>query len=122
VQPPAQTGPPTSQYHYVLVPTPAAPAVPGPRILEIAVSDRNVTAPGPVAARIKTTNDVVSVDIRSMGRTFSVPHQGPGLFEGTNRLPSIPFFLKGRTYTIDFVATDDQGRTATQSISVYLNR
>ncbi|MDQ6932728.1 MAG: hypothetical protein M3160_06090 [Candidatus Eremiobacteraeota bacterium] len=81
-----------------------------------------MTAPGPIAARIRTTDDVISVDVRSMGRAFSVAKQGPGLFEGTNRLPNIPFFLKGKTYSVDFVATDGSGRTVTQSVSIYLNR
>ncbi len=121
-QPPAPTsGAPTGQYRYVVLPTPSAEQS-APRILEIDLSDRNVTAPGPVAARVRTTDDVMSVSVRSMGRAFTVARQSPGLFEGTDRLPNIPFIFKGRTYSIDFVATDGNGRTVTQSVSVYLNR
>jgi hypothetical protein len=94
----------------------------GPRILEIDLSDRSVRAPGPIAARVRTSDDIVSVNVRSMGRTFAVARQAPGLFEGTDRLPDIPFIFKGRSYSVDFVATDANGRSVTQTVSVYLNR
>lgn len=118
-----------SQYAYVVTPTPApatatssATAIATPQILEIDLNAQRYRAPQIVDVRVKTTADVSSVTVHLLGREAAVPKIAPGVFSAQRALPDVPFFLKGRTYGVQFVAATDDGRTTSSTVSVYLER
>ena len=121
VQAPASTTAQPAQYAYVVVPS-ASPSSAGPQILEVSLLSRDYTAPGPVAVRVRTSPDVTTVTATLMGREVGVPRIGDGTFEMHQQLPDIPFFLKGRDYTVKFVAATTDGRKTEANIAVHLNR
>lgn len=120
----AQTGTPapSSAQQYAYVTVPAASPAPAPRILEVDLSAQRYRAPAVVDVQVKTSPDVSSVIVRLLGREASLPRVGAGLFSARRALPDVPFFLKGRTYSVQFVAATDDGRTASAAVNVYLER
>ncbi len=111
--------PPNAAYAYrVVIP----PTQSSPSISEIDFNDKALSAPGPVAVLVKTSDDVATLSARLLGREQGLPKLATGQFGGTQQLPQIPFFLKGRDYAVDFVATTADGRTAQAQVVVHLNR
>lgn len=106
-------------YLYVYVP-PAS--VPPSKILEIDLNDKTLHAPGEVRVRVLTTTDVVSVVVRAMGREISVPRVIPGLFAAEDKIPHVPFFLRGHTYDVDFIAASGDGKSTTITLPIDLAR
>ena len=108
------------------VPLPAVPPPPAggsPRIMEIAANDRVLHKGGMLLVRITTSLDVTRVLLRSMGREIAVPQMSPGVFSGQEQLPSgIPSFMLNRTYQIEVVATTADGRSASFTVPVRLER
>lgn len=121
--PAASSASTTPQYAYVVVPSPepAAPAT-APKILEVALFSREYRAPSTVGVRVRTSSDVTAVTARLLGRERAVPKISDGTFEAIEQLPDLPFFLKGRDYTVDFVAATNDGRTASAQVTVHLDR
>lgn len=118
VAPPASVGP----YGFVYTPPPEAQNADtnAPRILEIDLNDRVLSAPGPVRVRVVTNPAVNSVIVGTMGRQLAVPQTAPGVFSAEDQMPNIPFFLRNRTYDIQFIASTPYGRTTTVTIPVTL--
>lgn len=115
----ATLAPPTAAYAYrVVIP----PTQTTPSISEIDFNDKALSAPGPVSVLVKTSDDVATLSARLLGREQSVPKLGAGQFGGTQQLPQVPFFLKGRDYAVDFIATTVDGRTTQAQVVVHLNR
>ncbi|MEA2688564.1 MAG: hypothetical protein QOD51_1171 [Candidatus Eremiobacteraeota bacterium] len=108
-------------FAYVVAPGPGPAGA--PRILEIALNDRVLHKGGLLLVRITTSTDVTTVVARTMGHEIAVPQGAPGYFAGQEQLPSgIPFFLLGRSYQVEFVATTADGRSTTYSLPVRLER
>jgi hypothetical protein len=119
---PPQPSASPNPFAYVVTPSPA-PAAGAPRIVEIALNDRVLHMGGPLLVRVMTSADVTAVVARTMGRQIAIPQGAPGYFAGQEQLPSgIPFFLLGRTYQIEFVASTADGRTASFTMPVRLER
>jgi len=117
---PAPTGTP-NPFSYVVDPAPGPSGA--PRIIEIALNDRVLHKGGMLLVKVTTSPDVTSVRARTLGREIVVPQGAPGYFAGQEQLPdAIPFFLLNRTYQIDFVATTADGRSATYTMPVRLER
>jgi hypothetical protein len=114
--PPATASP--SPFHYCY--QPPLPPDDEPHIIEIDLTDR-IMRPGPMELRVLTDPNVTSVAVRTMGRAFEVPQQSTGIFAASATVPQIPFFLKGRTYWVDFVATRPDGHQTVVSLPVVLN-
>lgn len=120
--------PTPSPLHYVIVPTPAPSVSPAsvqeqaPQILEIDLSDRELSAPGPLSVRVITSINVNGVWARVAGRERGIPPTHAGLFEASDQLPSMPFFLKGKAYTVDFVAKTVDGRETVVSVPIFIKR
>lgn len=116
--------PPPSPYHFVFAPTPApgaaTPAPDAPAILEVDLTDQAISAPGPFNIRVLTSPPVSAVTIRALGRTIELPKTATGQFSVDSQLPSLPFWLKGKTFAVDFVASVPDGRTAKVTIPVTL--
>jgi hypothetical protein len=91
-----------------------------PRIIEIDLTDR-IVRPGLLQLRVLADPSVTSIIVRAMGRQFAVPQQSSGMFAVSNNVPSIPFFLKGRTFWVDFIASRQDGRQTVVSLPVVLN-
>ncbi|GAC1502860.1 MAG: hypothetical protein NVS1B14_07890 [Vulcanimicrobiaceae bacterium] len=111
---------PGTRYAYVVVP--AAPPSPAPKILEIALNAQRYSAPGTVDVRVRTTDDVTLLTAKLLGRERAIPKIAAGLFADLQALPDVPFFLKGHDYTVEFVATTDDGRRTAANVTVHLNR
>lgn len=108
--------PTANPYRYVIVPTPApnAPTTTdptAPQILEIALNERELDAPGPIKVRIRTNPPVSSVVARALGRDVPIPQREPGIFADEQRIPSVPFFYRNRIFTIEIVAATPDGRS-----------
>jgi hypothetical protein len=119
--PTAQPSTSPNLFGYVVAPSPGPTGA--PRILEIALNDRVLHKGGLLLVRVTTTADVTAVVARTMGHEIAIPQGAPGYFAGQEQLPSgIPFFLLGRSYQVEFVATTADGRTASFSLPVRLER
>lgn len=118
---PQPSGTPNPFTYIVQPPPPAAADV--PRIVEIAANDRVLHKGGMLLVRITTSPDVTHVLARTMGREIGIPQMSPGVFAGQEQLPSgIPFFMLNRTYQIEIVATTADGRSASFTVPVRLER
>jgi hypothetical protein len=113
--------PTPNPYHYVVVP-PQQPVTPAgaPQIVEVALNERTLEAPGPLLVRITTSPNVGSVTARAFGRQLGIPQLAPGVFGGTDQLPVLPAFLLGRSYDIEFVAATQDGRSTSFTLPVGL--
>lgn len=122
--------PTPNPFHYVTVPPPPpAPSVApaseqekAPQILEIDLNERELSAPGPLSVRVVTSINVNGVWARVAGRERGIPPTHAGLFEASDQLPRMPFFLKGKEYTVDFVAKTVDGRETVVSIPIFIKR
>ncbi len=109
-------------FTYVVAP-PAPAASNAPRIAEIAANDRVLHKGGLLLVRITTSPDVTHVIARTMNHEIGIPQIAPGVFSGQEQLPSsIPFFMLNRTYQIEIVATTADGRSASFTVPVRLER
>lgn len=91
-----------------------------PQILEIDLNSTTLAAPGPVRVRVLTNPAVNAVTARTMGRELGVPQKAAGVFGADDELPGIPFFLRNRTYGVQFIASTPDGRTTSVTIPVTL--
>lgn len=91
-----------------------------PRILEIDLTDRIVRS-GPMQVRVLADPAVTSIIVRAMDRWFEIPRQSPGIFSISGNVPDIPFFLKGRTVWVDFIASRPDGQQTVVSLPIVLN-
>lgn len=116
---------PTPAYNFIYRATPAPSgtriAAPNPpQINEIDVSDATIITPGVIRVRVLTSDAVSSVTADTFGRTVPIPQERAGLFALATTLPEVPFFLKNRTYNIEFVAAVPDGRTARVTLPLIL--
>ena len=106
-------------YHYTYSPPPlASPPADAGQILEVDLSDQTIKVPGHLSVRVVTTANVAAVSIRAMGHEVALPKAGPGVFGADEDIPDIPFFLKNRSYNVDFIAATDSGRRTMVTIPV----
>jgi hypothetical protein len=109
-------------FTYIVEP-PAPTASNAPRISEIAANDRVLHKGGLLLVRITTSLDVTRVVLRGMGHEIAVPQISPGVYSGQEQLPTgIPFFMLNRTYQIEVLATTADGRSASFTVPVRLER
>ena len=120
-QPPTPSPAPNPFAYVVPVPPPAGNG--SPRIAEIAANDRVLHKGGLLLVRITTSPDVTHVIARTWNHEIGIPQISPGVFSGQETLPSnIPFFMLNRTYQIEIVATTADGRSASYTVPVRLER
>jgi hypothetical protein len=121
---PATPAPGSTQSPYRFVYTPAPGAVDtasdAPSIIEIDLTDKILRAPGPLNIRVVTSAPVSKVTLHVLGRDLSLPKTGDGLFSVDNQLPAVPFWLRGKTYQVDFIAAVPDGRSVKVTIPVTL--
>ena len=107
-------------FTYVVTPA-AGPNL--PRITEIALNDRVLHKGGGLLVRVTTTADVVTLMARTLGREIGIPQMAPGVFAGQEQLPNgIPAYLLNRSYDVEFVATTGDGRNASYTVPIRLER
>jgi len=115
--------PPLVSYGYKYRPASVASAdTHAPQILEIDLNDQQLSAPGPLAVRVLTSINVNGVYAHISGKTIGIPPLVPGDFEAMTTVPSMPAFLKGRNYTVQFEAITIDGRRTTADVSIYIKR
>ncbi|MBV8726180.1 MAG: hypothetical protein JO233_00220 [Candidatus Eremiobacteraeota bacterium] len=93
-----------------------------PQIFEIDLNDQQLTAPGPLAVRVLTSINVNGVYAHISGKTIGVPPLVPGDFEASTNMPSMPSFLKGKSYTVQFEAITIDGRRTTADVRIFIKR
>jgi hypothetical protein len=118
---PPATQPAPNPFGYIVVPSPGPTGQ--PQFLEIAANDK-VLHPGQLAIlRVTTTTDVTSVVANALGSDLALPQAAPGVFGGQEQLPGwIPFWYLGKNYTVTFTARTSDGRAATTTLPIRLQR
>ena len=108
-------------FGYIVEPSPGPAGA--PRIVQVALNDRTLHKGGMLLVRVTTSPDVTTLVARTMGQQIGIPQGAPGYFAGQQQLPSgIPFWLLNRTYEVEFIASTADGRTATFSLPIRLER
>jgi hypothetical protein len=112
---------PTPQYRFVYRATPSPNTTPfpgphAPEIDEIDLSDSTLVPPANIYGRILTNPEVVSVSAQTMGAVLNIPQQSPGVFGLSASIPSVPSFLRNRSFDVTFTATVSDGRTASVTL------
>ncbi len=116
---PVAPTPTPNPYRYSYTPPPLVnPPADAGQILEVDLSDQTIVVPGHLAVRVLTTANVSAVSIRALGREVALPKVAPGVFGADEDIPDIPFFFKGRSYNVDFIAATDTGRRTSVTIPV----
>jgi hypothetical protein len=69
---------------------------------------------------ILTSDNVVRVTTREMGREGTLRQLGPGRFFCHGRIPGLPFFLQGMRIDLRYTATTATGNATSASASVTL--
>ena len=115
---PTASGTP-SPYHYVV--NPPAPAPGQPAIFEIDMLDQTIRPGAPYSVRVKTSLDVTTLNVSTMGQTVGMQGAGPGLFATDGQVPGgVPFFLMNRTYTVILIAGTADGRSTSVPVTLRL--
>jgi hypothetical protein len=119
---PAPTTAPTpapSPFAYVIDPSPMPSG--SPQIVEVSINDRTLHAGGMLLVKVTTSLDVTVLFARTMGHQIGIPLISPGIFAGQTQLPlAIPSMFLNRTYSVDFVGTTADGRTAIVTLPIRL--
>jgi len=113
---PSPVSAPTPVYHFVYrVVTGAGAASPSPALPQIAEIDVNevaLTAPGPLHVRVLASPVVATVVAQTLGRSIPIPRYAVGEFRLDAEIPGLPFFLRARSFDIDFIAASADGATS----------
>jgi hypothetical protein len=113
--------PAPSPYHYVVTPPP--PAAGQPAIIEIDMLESTIHPGGPYSVRVKTSLDVTTLNVQTMGQTVGMQAAGPGLFATDGQVPGgVPFFLLNRAYTVTIIAQTADGRSTSVPVTLRLER
>jgi hypothetical protein len=83
----------------------------------------STTTPHPgdvVKCIVLTSSNVASVEVRVSGFGFNLPKTGVGHFEGSYRVPSIPFFISHRL-TLRIIARNTAGVTTEQDLQMRIH-
>jgi hypothetical protein len=112
---------PHATYGYVVVPARVHVARPGdPEILRIELNKQNFRSHDEIKMEILTSDNVVRVTTREMGREGTLRQLGPGRFFCHGRIPGLPFFLQGMRIDLRYTATTATGNATSASASVTL--
>jgi hypothetical protein len=117
----APTAAPASPYRYVV--TPPAPAPGMPSILEIDMLDVVLHPGGAYSVRVKTSLDVTTLNVTTMGTTYGMQAAAPGLFATDGQVPSmIPFFLLNRGYAVTVTAMTADKKSTSVTVNLRLEK
>jgi hypothetical protein len=109
----AQTPRPT--YDFVLIPPPTTGT---PRILKVQLNSDHLSAHGPIAIRVSTTRDVVSVVTGRGHFSGTLTRVAPGVFTSESTLPRIRLPFGAAHFKIHFEATTASGKEASLDVPV----
>jgi hypothetical protein len=110
-----------SPYKYVV--TPPSPAPGQPAIVEIDMLDQTIHSGAPYSVRVKTSLDVTTILVSTMGQTYGMQGAGPGLFATDGQVPGgIPFFLLNRSYDVVITAQTADKRSTAITLSLRLEK
>jgi hypothetical protein len=94
-----------------------------PVILEIDMLDQILHPGGPYSVRVKTSLDVTTLSVTTMGSTYGMQAAGPGLFATDGQVPSaVPFFLLNRGYDVTVTAQTADKKSTSVSLNLRLER
>jgi hypothetical protein len=116
---PSATPTPTYRFIYRATPAPNTTPFPGPgapEIDEIDLSDSTLVPPANIYGRVLTNPEVVRVTAETMGTELNIPQQSPGVFGLAASIPSVPNFLRNRSFDVTFTATVSDGRVASVTL------
>lgn len=89
----------------------------GPTILSMSLSSSVVSGGQVVTGTVQTSSDVTDVQASIAGHSSSLSKVSTGYFALSYRVPQLPFFLR-RTYTVQVVARNAAGATASSSLPI----
>ena len=113
--------PTPSPYKFVV--TPPTPAPGQPAIVEIDMLDQTIHEGGPYSVRVKTSLDVRTINVSTMGQPYGMQGAGPGLFATDGQVPGgIPFFMLNRAYAITLTAQTADGRSTAVTLTLRLEK
>ncbi len=93
----------------------SAPAV--PKIVDVSLSTSVASGGQIVTGTVATSPDVTSVQAGIAGYSSALTKVSPGYFALSYRVPQLPPMLR-RTYTIQIVARNARGQTASSSLPI----
>jgi hypothetical protein len=94
-----------------------------PAIVEIDMLDSVLHPGGAYSVRVRTSLDVTTILVSTMGQTYGMQAAGPGLFATDGQVPSgVPFFLLNRAYTLTVTAQTVDKRSTTIAVNLRLER
>jgi hypothetical protein len=116
---PTATPAPAPTFGYRFVPkAQASPDPNAPQIIEVDLNSRVLR--GTIAIRVLTNSVVTKVENHTNGRADVIPQTGPGEFIAVSNLPKIPFFARGFTVNLQFVAFAADGSKTSVTVPVKL--
>jgi hypothetical protein len=119
---PAPTATPAYRFIYTPRPGVTNPPPDAPRIVEIDFTDQTIHQNSDVALRILTSPAVASVVLTALDHDAPVPQVAPGVWGELIHVPSVPFFLLNRTYSVAVRAASADGRFDSVTLPVRLVR
>ena len=94
-----------------------APA--GPQILAMSISDRLLKPGEVVTGHVETTADVTTVEVHVGFWGMALEHARTGYFQGSGKIPHLPFFLKGK-WTMHVIAKTANGQKTERDVLIRL--
>jgi hypothetical protein len=87
------------------------------------MNDQTLHVGGPYSVRVKTSPDVTTLSVSTMGNTYGMQSAGPGLFASDGSVPGfVPFFLVNRNYTLVVTAQTADKRSTSFTLTLRLER
>jgi hypothetical protein len=112
---------PRPVYGYVVVPVRAHAASPGePEILRIELNKERFRSHDEIVMQVLTSDNVIRVTTREMGREGTLRQLGPGRFFCHGRIPGLPSFLEGLRIDLRYTATTASGDATSAVATVTL--
>lgn len=89
-----------------------------PHIYSVLLQSQELHSGETVSGTVTTSSNVASVEARVAGYSAGAAHTGIGHFALSYRVPDLPFFLKGHTYTLQIIARNASGVATERDVPV----
>jgi len=89
-----------------------------PQILSVRLDSNSVASGQVVSGSVATSSNVASVEARIGGYGASASRTVVGAFTLSYRVPNLPFFLKGKTYTLQIIARNAAGTSTERDVPI----
>jgi hypothetical protein len=101
-----------------LPPVPVLPPDAPPQILAVQVPSTTVFGGETVDGSVIASSNVASVELRVASYSRAMEKVAPGEFTIAVTVPRLPFFLRGRTWSIQIIARNTRGDAVAQMLPI----